>query len=54
MEKEKKTKKKVNYDKQIEDLTDLALKAAFAITETNKRIDKITNAIAHSKSVKGL
>lgn len=44
----------VNYDKQIEDLTDLVLKAAFSITETNKRIDRIVRALDKSKSVRGL
>jgi len=50
----KKTKKTVNYDQQIEDLTDLILKAAISITETNKRIDRIVSAIDKSKKVTGL
>jgi hypothetical protein len=50
----KQEKPKVNYSKQIEDLTDLVLKAACSITETNKRIDRIVAALGKSKSVKGL
>ncbi len=38
----------------LEDLTDLISKAAFAITEINKRIDRIVLAIDKSKSVRGL
>ncbi len=48
------TENKGDIRKQIEDLTDLVLKAAFAATETNKRIDRIVIAIDKSKSVRGL
>ncbi len=59
---EKKEKKEVctsetevaRLDKQIEDLTDLVLKAAISITETNNRIDRIVAALDKSKSVRGL
>ncbi len=44
----------VNYDKQIEDLTDLVLKAAISVTETNNRIDRIVATLDKSKSVRGL
>ena len=43
----KKVEGKVNYDKQIEGLSDL-------IVNTNKRIDRLVNAIDKSKRVRGI
>ena len=49
-----KPKAKVNYDVQIQNLTDLVLEAALAITAINTRIDRIVYAIDRSKKVGGL
>lgn len=45
---------RVGYDQQIQDLSDLIVKAAFSITKVNSRLDKIVGAISKSKSCKGM